>query len=542
MRAICIAAVLLGGWTLLHAAEAPPASLVSNGDFSKLDADGYPVDWPKNPNVTVQTEGDSHYLHFTSPEAGKIVMLYRRIKLPETPPAGLELRLKVRFEDVKPGAKQWFDARIISNFADSAGKHLPHAPPAPAFRGSSKGKWITKSVFFAIPNDAVFIDVMPALFQVNSGTFDLAELDLFPASEDQIPKPPPIAKSATISPTTAPALLPPELHVSGNQLIDPTGKPVWLQGLCLDSLEWSAKGEHLDASIPVAIEQWHANVIRLPISREYWDGRGHYQKPDGGAAYREVVDRCVEATVGRGAYLVLDLHRFGPPDQADADFWKDAATRYKNFPGVIFELFNEPHSLSWRLWRDGGSLADAANDKNVVENNEKTDQATTVGMQALVDAVRSTGARNLIVAGGLDWGYDLSGVVNGFALHDTPGADGIMYSSHIYPWKKGWQHATLDAAAKFPVFVGEVGNINAWSDFKFIPPSQQTEPVGPTSQWPIDMLGMIQKYKLNWTGFSFHPRCGPEIISDWNYTPTDYWGVFVKQALAGKQFEFARLR
>jgi endoglucanase len=255
-----------------------------------------------------------------------------------------------------------------------------------------------------------------------------------------------------------------------------------------------------------------------------------------------VVDQCVEATIGRGAYLVLDLHRFGPPDENDVAFWKDAATRYKDNPGVIFELFNEPHSLSWKLWRYGGSMAEAAKDKNVAENNEKSAAKSTVGMQALVDAVRSTGAKNLVVAGGLDWGFDLSGVVNGFALQDQPGADGIMYSSHIYPWKKDWQKSTLDAAAKYPVFIGEVGNINAWSDFKFIPASQQSEPVGPTSQWPIDMLGMIQKYKLNWTGFSFHPKCGPDIIKDWTYTPTDYWGVFVKQALAGKQFVMKNLR
>jgi hypothetical protein len=32
------------------------------------------------------------------------------------------------------------------------------------------------------------------------------------------------------------------------------------------------------------------------------------------------------------------------------------------------------------------------------------------------------------------------------------------------------------------------------------------------------------------------------IISDWNYTPTDYWGVFVKEALAGKQFDAQHLR
>jgi len=517
-------------------------SLVLNGDFATLDADQWPTEWPKNGNVTLESEGTAHYLHFTSPDSGTMVMLYRRVKLPNPLPAGLELRVKVRFVDVKVGSKPWFDARIMSKFASDQGEHLPPDPPAPAFHGDSKGKWITKSLFFAVPKNAAFIDLMPALFRVSSGTFDLGECDLFPASDDQIPKPPPIAKSTTFLPTTNPSRIPKELHVTGNQLQDSDGKFVQLQGLCLDSLEWSGKGEHLDASIPVAIEQWHANVIRLPIGLAFWNGRGHYSKPDGGVSYREVVDKCVEATIGRGAYLVLDLHRFGPPQQQDIDFWKDAAVRYKDNPGVMFELFNEPHSMSWQLWRYGGSLAEAGADKNVAENNEHSDAQTTVGMQALVDAVRSTGAKNLIIAGGLDWGFDLSGVANGYALADQPGTDGIMYSSHLYPWKNGYQSSTLDAAAKFPVFIGEVGNINSWSDFKFIPPSQQTEPVGPTSRWPIDMLGMIQKYKLNWTGFSFHPKCGPDVISDWNYTPTDYWGIYVKKALAGEQFAMQRMR
>ena len=36
------------------------------------------------------------------------------------------------------------------------------------------------------------------------------------------------------------------------QLQTADGKVVWLQGLCLDSLEWSGKGEHIEQSIPVA--------------------------------------------------------------------------------------------------------------------------------------------------------------------------------------------------------------------------------------------------------------------------------------------------
>jgi hypothetical protein len=56
------------------------------------------------------------------------------------------------------------------------------------------------------------------------------------------------------------------------------------------------------------------------------------------------------------------------------------------------------------------------------------------------------------------------------------------------------------------------------------------------------LIGLIHKYKLNWTGFSFHPKCAPCAILDWNYTPTPYWGVFVKDALAGKQFDVKRMR
>ena len=56
------------------------------------------------------------------------------------------------------------------------------------------------------------------------------------------------------------------------------------------------------------------------------------------------------------------------------------------------------------------------------------------------------------------------------------------------------------------------------------------------------MLGVIQKHKLNWTAWSFHPKSTPRVICDWDYTPTPFWGAFVKKALAGEQFEAKRLR
>ena len=94
-------------------------------------------------------------------------------------------------------------------------------------------------------------------------------------------------------------------------------------------------------AIGVGIDDWKANVIRLPVKESYWFGREKGQT-DGGEAYRKLVDSAINAAAGRGAYLVLDLHRFGAPAPEHAEFWRDAAARYKDHPAVIFELFNEP--------------------------------------------------------------------------------------------------------------------------------------------------------------------------------------------------------
>lgn len=329
----------------------------------------------------------------------------------------------------------------------------------------------------------------------------------------------------------------PELTVSGNQVVTLGGKPVWLQGLSVDSMQWGT-GENVLWSIRVGIDEWHANVIRLAIHDTYWFGHGKYQKEGTEENYRQTVDQAVQLCASRGAYLVLDLHQFGAPMPAHVEFWKDAAERYKNNPAVLFELFNEPHGISWKLWRDGGNLKDDKHtDVNPVENNQKNQGDVSVGMQALVDAVRGTGAKNIVLISGLDWSYDLTGFVNGYALNDN-GGNGIMLVWHNYPWKRDWEAKGLVATEKYPVILTEVGAIEKWSDFSFIGEKERY----PLDGWAEDMIGLIQKYKLHWTAFSFHPKCGPMIISDWNYSPTPYWGVYVKEALVGKPFELKKMR
>lgn len=338
---------------------------------------------------------------------------------------------------------------------------------------------------------------------------------------------------------------PKELKVLGNRLVDPSGNEVWLQGVAIPGLEIVPEGHGAVFSTRVAIDDWKARVIRLAISDTFWYGGGKASnrsagQTDGGAAYRKKIDAAVNMAANRGAYIVLDLHRYRAVRPEHLVFWKELAEKYKNHPAVLFDLINEPHGISWSVWRDGGFVAEK--DKKIdesaflIDEEKKKNQGfESPGMQRLVDVIRATGAKNILIAGGLDWAYDLSGIVDGFALRD-PDGNGIMYSSHIYPWKRGWEEKVLRAAALHPIFVGEVGaDVNKMS---FMPAEIQEDP----ETWVPDMLGLIQKYRLNWTGWSFHAWATPVMISDWNYTPTPAWGVPAKRALAGEKFELKKLR
>ena len=522
-------------------------SLISNGNFeADKKSAGWPDDWGRlKTGGRWESEDDHHFLRLTAEEPGQTILLYRAVDLPAGVEA-LELSWRQRISDLKPGKEPYFDARIMLEFKDEAGQKLAQKPSPPYSRSNTSG-WVERRIQFLVPAEALTLEFMPALFQVERGTFDLDDIALQPIDAAPLMAATKAAAEELRLATVAPeapqrAKWPAELHVAGNQIVKPDDKPVWLQGVNVVSLEWSAGGERVMKSALVAVEDWKANAIRLPVKEEYWFGKTAGQK-DGGAAYRQLVENVVTLVANRGAYVVLDLHRFRAPKDEHVAFWKDAAKTYKNHPAVLFDLFNEPHGVSWEVWRNGGFVAEKTQPANADENALLTpeEQANaskgfqSSGMQRLVEAVRETGSRNIVIAGGLDWAYDLSGIANGFALTE-PGGNGIVYSTHIYPWKRDWAGKVLLVADKHPIFVGEVG-----ADIKkmsFIPAEAQED----AATWVPEMLGLIQQHKLHWTGFSFHPKASPVMITGWDYTPTPFWGQPAKDALSGKKFELKRLR
>jgi endoglucanase len=51
--------------------------------------------------------------------------------------------------------------------------------------------------------------------------------------------------------------------------------------------------------------------------------------------------------------------------------------------------------------------------------------------------------------------------------------------------------------------------------------------------WVRHVLDVLQSHGWSWTAWDLHPAAGPRLISDWSYTPTPAFGVWVKQALLG---------
>lgn len=516
----------------------PGGELIANGNFQAEGKGDTPDKWGKlKDDLSWQIEGENRFLRLASPAPGKMVMFYHAIDLPKDTKA-LEFKWSQRIGNFKRGKENYFDARIMFQFLDASGKKMT-GDPSPAAASKNTDGWVEKSKSFLVPDGALSLVLMPALFQVESGTFDLDNLSLKPTDPAVL-----IAAAAERTAMERAAKVDPEapnkakwpqpLKVVGNKVVTVDGKEVWLQGVNIDSLEWNARGEQVMKSALVATDDWKSNVLRLPIQDKFWFGKDASQK-NGGEAYRKLVDDIVTLAANRGAYVMLDLHRFRAPKREHIEFWKDVAAKYKEHPAVFFELFNEPHGTSWEVWRDGGFVEDnkaSADEDNFLTPEEKALNKKgfhAVGVQALIDAVRGVGAKNIVVVGGLDWAYDLSGMAKGFTLDEKNG-NGLMLAAHIYAQKRDWLGKVMVMADKYPIIVSECGANT--KKFTFMPAESQED----AETWVPRFLGFIQKNRLHWTAFSLHPSSSPVLITDWKYTPSPEWGEPVKRALRGEQF------
>jgi endoglucanase len=299
------------------------------------------------------------------------------------------------------------------------------------------------------------------------------------------------------------------VHVVEDHLVDGRGRPVRLLGVNRSGAEYACVGGHGFFAGPTgeraiaAMAAWRINAVRVPLNEHCWLGVNGAPTRYSAARYRAAIRAYVARLHEAGLYVVLDLHWSAPGTEradgqqpmADLDhapaFWSSVARAFKDDLAVVFDLYNEPHEVSWQCWRDGCLQPDGWR---------------SAGMQTLVDAVRSTGARQPIIATGPRWGTDFSSW-HEYRPHDP--ADQLAAGLHVFDFSSCTSRAcwggTFDPAALgVPVVATELGQRDCSDGF-----------VDRFMNW-ADSAG------VSYLGWSWNPFgcAAPALIRSWDGRPT----------------------
>jgi endoglucanase len=214
---------------------------------------------------------------------------------------------------------------------------------------------------------------------------------------------------------------------------------------------------------------WHVNAVRLPLNESCVLGDPRVNPKYRGASYVSAVQNYVSLLAANGIVTILDLHWNAPGTElattqqpmADADhataFWSTVANAFKGYPSVIFDLYNEPHGISWSCWKSGGCSA--------VDTSGAA--YTVAGMDQMLAAVRATGAGNVVAANGLQWGNDLTGWL---ANRPADPLVQIVAGAHVYSFNgcrtpTCWDSTLGPILATTPVVVSETGTNDCTAGF-----------------------------------------------------------------------------
>ncbi|WP_026179224.1 cellulase family glycosylhydrolase [Streptomyces hokutonensis] len=359
-------------------------------------------------------------------------------------------------------------------------------------------------------------NAVPSAFKLNGTTCNV----------DSEPTPPTSPPPTSPPPSgTAPAL-----HVSGNKLVDADGTNRRLLGVNRSGGEFMCVQGYgiwdgpVDDAAVAAIADWKANTVRIPLNEECWLGLSNIKPEYAGANYIAAVKDLVAKVEAHGMTPIVELHwTYGqytgnsagcsdvhatcqkpmPDAQYTPSFWSSVASTFKADQAVAFDLFNEPYpdratsttTQAWQCWRDGGTCPGIGYE--------------VAGMQDLVDAVRSTGAKNVIMAGGLAYSNDLS---QWLTYRPTDPTGNLVAAYHVYNFntcasESCWNSTLAPVSAQVPLVAGEIGENTCSHAF-----------VDQVMKW-FDDRGLSY---LGWTWNTWDCSAGPSLISDYTGTPTAY--------------------
>ncbi len=234
----------------------------------------------------------------------------------------------------------------------------------------------------------------------------------------------PAAKTATAAQNNAGLG---QLHVSGVNLADASGKTVVLHGMSTHGMQWFS--QFANAGAFRSLKKRGANIVRLAM---YTDEGGYLSNP----AVKDKVYQAADAALAQNLYVLIDWHVLhdGNPrtnENAAAAFFKETAQRYGKNPGVLYEICNEPNgNVTW-----DGDIRPYA--------------------EHIIGVIRAAAPQSVIIVGTPTWSQE----VDKAAAHPLTQPN-VMYACHFYAGTHTqWLRDRIDQARKAgaPIFISEWG-------------------------------------------------------------------------------------
>lgn len=332
----------------------------------------------------------------------------------------------------------------------------------------------------------------------------------------------------TAQPTSTAPLAPPVgVSVQGTRFYS-QGHVITLVGASHSSLEYSCSGDgHFTLADFQAMRNWGMNVVRIPLSSEFWANAGN-DCP----GYRQTVIQAVTNARAAHLFVIVDLHWSAPfdtpndqkhggvqcpmPDTGkDVAFWQALAALYRDDLGVLFDLYGEPVDISWSTWLNGGTISSGCYIIGGPSPQQELGTYQAIGMRALVARVRAIAPKNVLILGGLEWGYDLSGILRGFAVQGT----NLVYDTHPFDYANkqpsDWPLAFGATAQAYPVIAGEFGSYSCGTDYI------------------AQAIIYFNAHHISWLAWTWGPySCStPSLLAAWPDVPSVPYGSYFKQQM-----------
>ena len=304
------------------------------------------------------------------------------------------------------------------------------------------------------------------------------------------------------------------ISVEGNHFVDESGTTRVFQGVSIADPDFLRREGKWSKRLFEEVAAWGANVVRVPVHPAAFAGVGK-------AEYIRLLDQALIWANQSGLYVIVDWHSIGnlktemvqhpmysTSRRQTFDFWRTVAHRYAGISTFAFyELFNEPT-------RYNGTLGEITWDewKTLVES--------------MIGIIYAHDTKVIPLVGGFNWAYDLQSV------KDHPiEAEGIAYVSHPYPMKttapyeENWEKVWGYVAQHYPLFATEIGYMRAGG------PGAH-DPVIDDGSYGPRMTKYLAARGASWIAWVFHPKWSPQLIQDWNFTPTESGAHFKKVMLS----------